>query len=61
VAEAETWQEDTTVAVTLNEAVCVAARTSLEDIADVRRPNVHARVENFMDDALFKSSEERPE
>jgi hypothetical protein len=60
VARAETWQEDTTVAVTLNEAVRVAARDSLEARADARKPKANAKVMYFMDYALFETSEERP-
>jgi hypothetical protein len=49
VAGAEIWQEDTTVAVTLNEAVCVAASTGLEARADARKPNTNAKGKDFMD------------
>jgi hypothetical protein len=48
VAGVETWQEDTTVAVTLNEAVAVAARAGLEARPDARKPKANAREAYFM-------------
>jgi hypothetical protein len=52
-AGAETWQEDTTVAVTLKEAVAVAARAGLEARADARKPKASAKVIYFIDFAFF--------
>jgi hypothetical protein len=52
---------DTTVAVTLKEAVAVAARAGLEARADARKPKANAQVTYFMDYALFEISEECPQ
>jgi hypothetical protein len=49
VAGAETWQEDTTVAVTLSEVVEVAARAGLEARPKARKPKANAREAYFMD------------
>jgi hypothetical protein len=57
VAVVETWQDDTTVAVTLNEAVAVAAKTGLEVRADTRIPKANTNVMYFMDFALFETLE----
>jgi hypothetical protein len=57
----ETWQEDTTVTVTLSEAVRVAAREGLEARAEARKLKANAKVMYFMDHALFETSEERPQ
>jgi hypothetical protein len=54
VAGADTWQEEFTVAVTLNEAVRVAAMSGREARADASRPKANTRVLYFMDFSLFE-------
>ena len=53
VAGAEARQEETTVALTLNEAVRVAAWAGFEARADARKHKANIREANFMDYALF--------
>ena len=52
-AGAETWQEDTTVTVTGNEAVRVAARAGVEARPETRKPKTKAKDAYFMDSASF--------
>ena len=61
VAGTETWQEDTTVTVTLSKAVRVAARAGLEAGDEASKPKANAQVTYFMDYALFETTEERPQ
>jgi hypothetical protein len=57
VAGEETWQEDTTVTLTLSEAVRVAARAGSEASPNARRPKANIREAYFMAFTLFVTRE----
>jgi hypothetical protein len=56
VAGAETWQEDTTVTVTLSEAVEVAARAGLEARPNARKLKANANDAYFTDFTILVTS-----